>query len=203
MTTALPRRTGLAAGLLLIACIVTACNSPKMSLQSMAQQPRYEAYEGGQGLPRSISAQPLVPGTVPRGHLADDTLLSTGRNPDGTPSAVFPFAVTAEDMAAGRRGYGDFCVPCHDAAGTGQGMVVALGYSPPPSLHEERLRQAPPGQLFAVITEGYGQMPSYAEQIGVRERWQIVAYLRALQLSQNGTLDDVPTAERSALEAAP
>jgi mono/diheme cytochrome c family protein len=182
---------------------VAGCGSPKLSLQAMAQQPRYEAYEGGADLPRSISAQPLLPGTVPRGYLADDALLTTGRTPDGAPSEVFPFAITAADLAAGRRGYDSYCVPCHDAAGTGEGMVVQLGYSPPPSLHLARLREAPAGHFFVVMTEGYGQMPAYAEQIGLRERWQIVAYVRALQLSQRATLDAVPVEDRSALEASP
>jgi mono/diheme cytochrome c family protein len=192
-----------AAGLAALALTGAGCGNPKLSVQAMAQQPRYEALEGAPELPEAQSAQPLVPGTVPRGYLADDTLLATGRNPDGTPSAVFPFAITAEDLARGQRGFNDFCVPCHDAAGTGQGNVVLHGYSPPPSLHVERLREAPAGHFFTVITEGHGQMPSYAEQIGVRERWEIVAYVRALQLSQNGTLDDVPAAERGVLEAAP
>jgi mono/diheme cytochrome c family protein len=203
MTRAGLHRAALAGGLAALALMAAGCGSPKLSAQAMAQQPRFEALEGAPELREAQSAQPLVPGTVPRGYLADDTLLTTGRNPDGTPSDGFPFTLTAEDLTEGQRAYNDYCVPCHDAAGTGQGMVVQLGYSPPPSLHADRLRAAPAGHFFVVMTEGHGQMPSYAEQIDARTRWQIVAYVRALQLSQNATLDDVPAAERAELEATP
>jgi hypothetical protein len=104
----------------------------------------------------------------------------------------FPLEVTAGFVEHGRERYLIFCVVCHDPLGTGQGKVVERGYTRPPSYHIERLRRAPVGRLFAVVTEGYGSMPSYAEQISVRDRWAIAAYVRALQLSQHFPVEDVP-----------
>jgi mono/diheme cytochrome c family protein len=104
----------------------------------------------------------------------------------------FPFPITPEIMDHGRNRYMIYCVLCHDAAGTGRGKIVERGYTRPPSYHIDRLRQAPVGHLFRVITQGYGSMPSYAAQIPARDRWAIVAYVRALQLSQHYPLDKLP-----------
>jgi mono/diheme cytochrome c family protein len=98
---------------------------------------------------------------------------------------VFPFPITERIVEHGYQRYMIYCVVCHDPLGTGHGKIVERGYTPPPSYHNDRLRRAPPGYLFAVISEGYGSMPSYAAQIPPRDRWAIVAYLRALQASQH------------------
>ncbi len=191
-------------GSLLLLLCVTAC-SPKMSWQVMAQQPRAEPYENSRFFPNGSSAQPLVEGVVARGTLSDDELLNTGRQ-DGELSEAFPFVVDAAALERGRERYNIFCTPCHDAAGMGSGMAVRRGYTPPPPLHSERLRAAPAGYFFDVITNGFGAMPSYADQVPPLDRWAIVAYVRALQLSQNAALEDVPPAERDSLaapEAAP
>src|SRR5205085_3233880 len=100
----------------------------------------------------------------------------------------------------GQERYMIFCVVCHDPLGTGQGKIVERGYTPPPSFHIARLRQAPVGHFFDVITNGYGSMPEYRAQVPPRDRWAIVAYIRALQRSQHATLKDVPPAERPKLE---
>ena len=100
---------------------------------------------------------------------------------------MFPFPVDDAVMARGRERYDIFCSPCHGRTGDGDGMVVQRGYRRPPSFHIDRLRQAPPGHFFDVITNGFGAMPDYAAQIPVRDRWAIVAYIRALQLSQHAT----------------
>ena len=97
----------------------------------------------------------------------------------------FPIAVNEPMIEHGYNRYMIYCVVCHDPLGTGHGRIIERGYTPPPSLHIERLRNAPPGRLFAVVTEGYGSMPSYAGQISPEDRWAIVAYVRALQLSQH------------------
>jgi mono/diheme cytochrome c family protein len=97
----------------------------------------------------------------------------------------FPFPMTKEVLEHGRDRYTIYCVVCHDALGTGRGKIVERGYTQPPSYHIERLRNAPPGYLFAVMTEGYGSMPSYEAQVPVRDRWAIAGYLRALQASQH------------------
>ena len=104
----------------------------------------------------------------------------------------FPLPVTAEVVRHGRDRYTIYCAVCHDAAGTGRGKIVERGYTPPPSYHIERLRLAPVGYFFRVATEGYGSMPSYSAQIPPRDRWAIVAYIRALQLSRRFPVDDLP-----------
>jgi hypothetical protein len=103
-------------------------------------------------------------------------------------------------LLRGQERYEIFCSPCHDRVGTGQGMIVRRGYRPPPSYHIDRLRTAPPGYFFDVISHGFGAMQDYAEQVPPDDRWAIVAYIRALQLSQNAKLADVPERERQSLE---
>jgi mono/diheme cytochrome c family protein len=98
---------------------------------------------------------------------------------------TFPFPVTEQVVRQGRDRFMIYCVVCHDPLGTGRGMIVERGYTPPPSYHIERLRQAPVGHFFDVITRGYGSMPDYHEQVPPRERWAIIAYIRALQKSQH------------------
>jgi cytochrome c553 len=139
-----------------------------------------------------------VAGTVARGQLRDDELLYTGRV-DGRYSEVFPFPIDRAVLERGRQRFNIYCSVCHDQLGNGQGMIVQRGFRPPPSLHEERLRKAPPGLLFDVITNGFGVMWSYADRIETRDRWAIAAYIQALQLSQNARIEDLPEAERSRL----
>jgi mono/diheme cytochrome c family protein len=114
----------------------------------------------------------------------------------------FPFPITETVLERGRVQYDVFCAVCHDAAGTGTGMIVRRGYTRPPSYHVPRLRQAPVGYLFDVVTNGFGAMPDYAAQIDVADRWAIVAYVRVLQRSRNATIEDVPAALREQLEGS-
>jgi mono/diheme cytochrome c family protein len=116
---------------------------------------------------------------------------------------TFPFPVTEEVLALGQNRYMIYCVVCHDVLGTGQGIVVERGYTPPPSFHISRLREARVGHFFQAITEGYGSMPSYRKQVPPRDRWAIVAYVRALQLSQHFAEADLPDDLRQALAQAP
>ena len=106
-----------------------------------------------------------------------------------------------EVLERGQDRYNIYCAPCHDRVGTGQGMIVRRGYRAPPSYHIDRLRSASVGHFFQVITRGFGVMPDYAAQIPPQDRWAIIAYIRALQLSQNAKLADVPETERRQLEA--
>ncbi len=114
-----------------------------------------------------------------------------------------PFPVTADVMARGQQRYNIYCTPCHSEVGDGNGMIVQRGYKRPPSYHSERLRKAPIGYFFDVMTNGFGAMPDYAEQITPRDRWAIAAYIRALQLSQGATRADVPSGEQVASEPPP
>jgi mono/diheme cytochrome c family protein len=114
---------------------------------------------------------------------------------------TFPFPITREVLERGRERFNIFCSPCHDRTGYGHGTVVGRGYAVPPSYHIERLRRAAPGYFFDVITNGFGAMPDHRDQVPVRDRWAIAAYLRALQTSQNARPEDVPAGALLRLEA--
>jgi mono/diheme cytochrome c family protein len=156
----------------------------------MHDQPKYTPYKPSDFFADQRSARPLVEGTVAQGSLHDDELLYAGRV-GGQPATVFPFAIDEAAMLRGRERYNIYCSPCHGLSGEGDGMVVQRGYRRPPSFHDDRLRQAPPGQIFDIVTNGFGAMPDYAAQIPVRDRWLIAAYLRALQLSQHAPVAEL------------
>jgi mono/diheme cytochrome c family protein len=168
--------------------------------QDMHDAPRYDPLESSAIFPNGASAQPLVEGTVARGFLADDELLNTGKV-SGQAVNEFPFAMTKADIDRGQQRFNIYCTPCHGRTGEGNGMVVQRGYRQPPSYHTDRLRQAPAGYFFDVMTNGFGVMPDYRAQVTVEDRWRIVAYIRALQLSHQGTVADVPAADRARLES--
>ena len=163
-------------------------------------QPKYEALEASSFFPDGRASQQLVPGTVARGQLREDAHLYEGKV-NGKPAETFPFPVTLETLRRGQERYNIYCTPCHDRVGNGEGIVVRRGFRRPPSYHIDRLRQAHPGYFYDVITNGFGAMQDYSAQIQVRDRWAIVAYVRALQLSQNAVLSDVPEVERKSLQA--
>jgi mono/diheme cytochrome c family protein len=137
------------------------------------------------------SARPIIPTTVARGHLDADTYFYTGKigSNDGD---YLPFPVTPEVMTRGQQRFNIYCSPCHGEAGDGNGMIVQRGYKRPPSYHIERLRKAPIGYFFDVMSNGFGAMPDYSEQVAPADRWAIAAYIRALQLSQDATTADLP-----------
>ena len=164
----------------------------------MHTQPKYKPLEQSSFFDDGRSARPVVPGTVARGHLRIDEHLYTGRI-SGALADTFPFPVTRQDLDRGRERYNIYCSPCHDYAGSGRGMIVQRGFPPPPSYHTDRLRQAPVGHFFEVMTKGYGTMFSYADRVSPEDRWRIAAYIRALQLSQGATMNDVPPEERQQL----
>ena len=142
------------------------------------------------------SARPLVEGTVARGQLREDTYFYTGKN-GSTPGDVMPFPVTKEVLERGQERYNIYCAPCHSRVGDGNGFIPSRGFTRvPPSYHIPRLQKAPVGYFFDVITNGFGIMPDYASQISPEDRWKIVAYIRALQLSQNATASDIPPGQK-------
>ena len=134
-----------------------------------------------------------------RGHLNDDAAFYTGKGPDGKPLDTFPFPITKDVILRGQQRFNIYCTPCHDRLGSGNGMIVRRGYRHPPSYHIDRLRQVPNGYIYDVITNGFGAMPDYAAQISPHDRWAIVAYIRALQLSQHASINDVPAEARGQL----
>lgn len=159
--------------------------------QDMHDQPKYTPLRASTFWADGSSARPLVEGTVARGTLQDDAAFFTGRM-GGEPVRDLPFPVTAEVLDRGEERYNIFCAPCHDRTGEGRGMIVQRGYRQPPSFHIERLRQAEAGHFFDVMTNGFGAMPDYRAPISPRDRWNIVAYIRALQLSQHAATADIP-----------
>jgi mono/diheme cytochrome c family protein len=167
--------------------------------QDMHDQPKYIPLREATFFSDDRSARPLVPGTVARGQLHEDALLYTGKV-NGADATEFPFPIDDAVMARGQERFNIYCSPCHGRTGTGDGMVVRRGYRRPPSYLDDRLRNAPVGHFFDVISNGFGAMPDYAAQISVHDRWAIIAYVRALQLSANATIDDVPADQRGKMQ---
>jgi hypothetical protein len=161
--------------------------------QDMALQPKYRPLEPSESFADGRSERPLIEGTVSRNALDDDAMMVPKE------SNSFPLPVTAELLHRGQERYGIFCTPCHGAQGDGNGMIVMRGMKHPPSYHEARLRQVTNGYIFDVITNGFGAMLNYSAQIPVRDRWAIVAYVRALQLSRNAKVSELPADVRERL----
>ncbi|MGB8116746.1 MAG: cytochrome c [Candidatus Sulfotelmatobacter sp.] len=158
----------------------------------MQVQPKQSPFVRSDFFPDQRSERPLVEGTVARGQLHENAYLYTGKI--GTTFGDYmPFPLTKEALERGQQRYNIYCSPCHSMLGDGKGFVPSRGFSRmPPSYHTPELEKAPLGQLFDVITHGFGIMPDYRSQIAPEDRWKIVAYVRALQLSQNATKADVP-----------
>jgi len=165
----------------------------------MHVQPKYKPLAPTDFFGDGRAARPVVTGTVARGQLRLDEHLYTGKV-DGLLVTTFPFAITRADLERGQERFTIYCTPCHDATGHGRGMIVLRGFPPPPSYHIQRLREAPVGHFFDVITNGLGNMYGYAARITPEDRWRIIAYIRALQLSQAATLNALSAAERTELE---
>lgn len=187
--------------------------------QDMHDQPKYRPLRPSPLFSDRRSARPLPPGTIPQGGLQEDVEYYTGKiaprpgamrqvsaagaeDPYADFVKEFPIPITREVLERGRERFNFFCTPCHGYTGAGNGMIVQRGLSKPPSFHDPRLQQAPVGHYFDVITNGFGAMYSYAQRIPVRDRWAIIAYIRALQLSQSATVADVPPNVRARLEQA-
>ena len=157
----------------------------------MHDQAKYEPFESSTFFSNGTSARPLVEGTVARGELRDNKVFFTGLTEDDRFADELPMELSPELLARGRNRFEAFCAPCHGRVGNGQGMVVQRGFKHPNSFHEERLRRSNVGYFFSVITNGFGEMSSYASQLEPQDRWAIAAYIRALQLSQNAPVDDL------------
>jgi len=174
----------------------------------MHDQPKFVPLRESTFFSDARSARPIVAGTVARGQLHEDSLLYTGKvngpggpgSPGSSDATLFPFAIDEKVIARGRERYDIYCAPCHGRTGVGDGMIVRRGYRRPPTFHQDRLREAPVGHFFDVITNGFGAMPDYATQIRAEDRWAIIAYVRALQLSEHAAIGDVPPDRRGELD---
>jgi mono/diheme cytochrome c family protein len=171
--------------------VVALCLALGGCRQDMHDQPKYRGLRASAFFADGSSARPLVEGTVARGTLQEDEAFFTGKVNNVTVKDL-PFAVDAALINRGQERFNIYCSPCHGRTGAGNGMVVQRGYRQPPSYHIDRLRQADAGYFFDVITNGFGVMPDYRAQVAPRDRWAIVAYIRALQLSQHAAAADVP-----------
>lgn len=212
------RRNGLKGRRFAISTLIVGLGLTLGCRQDMHDQAKYEPLEANPLFANDMASRPLVANTVPRGFLRDDTAFYTGLDDSRQPLDAFPMKALRERwpqgetlsdtemnralLLRGKKRFDTFCAPCHDSVGTGNGAIVQRGYKRPPSLHEDRLREALPGYFVNVMTEGFGQMSSYAPQISPQDRWAVAAYIRALQLSQNARLAELPPAvERSFHEA--
>lgn len=205
-------------GVFVFGVVLTGCR------QDMHNQPKFIPLRSSEFFPDHRSARYPVEGTIPQlcpagakpdsalcidakedaAQLDPDSYFLTGRHNGGVlgndlPAPMSP-AELHEFLKRGQERYNIYCTPCHSLIGDGNGMIVQRGYKRPPSFHEERLRQAPLGHFFDVMSNGFGAMPDYAAQIRPEDRWAIAAYIRALQLSQNAADKDVADADRSKLQ---
>jgi hypothetical protein len=167
--------------------------------QEMYDQPRGDTFEATPLFDNGTWARTPPPQTIPRDAILTDDVLLTGKRGTNLANA-FPFRIERRHLERGRESYDVYCRPCHGATGDGNGIIPQRGFPAPPSFHETRLRSAPVGHFYDVIGNGFGVMYSYASRVPVTNRWEIAAYIRALQLSRNARLEDVPPEDRVALD---
>ena len=177
----------------IVACV---CNlllaASGCDMLDMYDEPRFEPLEASTFFDDGTSARPLVAGTVARGELREDEAFYSGKV-DGKYVTELPVELDRELLTHGQERFNIYCSPCHGRVGDGNGMIVKRGFRKPPSfVSTDRLLNSPVGHFYDVMSNGFGAMPSYASRVEPHDRWAIVGYIRALQRSQNGSLDDVP-----------
>ncbi len=170
--------------------------------QNMHNQAKAKTYQESDFFSDGVEARPLPAHTVARGELREDTVFYTGLSEAGELATAPPMSVTRDLLARGQDQYNVFCAPCHGRQGDGKGMIVERGFKQPVSFHDVRLRNSPLGYYVNNITEGFGQMPSYAAQIPPADRWAIASYIRVLQYAQNAQVTDLSAAEKQRLDEA-
>ena len=218
-------RTGATRVLFLLLLLTAHCSLLTGCRRDMQDQPKTIAYRENSFFKDGTGSRPLVEGTVPRGYLRQEREFYTGKKagvaPKATPQTqtaatqsastnpmtlypddveTIPMLITKADLDRGQERYDIYCSACHGMTGYGDGIVARRGFNKPSpaNYHQDRLRQAPAGHFFDVMTNGWGAMPSYASQISVEDRWKIIAYLRALQLSQMQASGGSPTVREGA-----
>jgi mono/diheme cytochrome c family protein len=194
---------------LLVALCVGACRGqpseePPVHINpNMDSQPRYDPQAESKFFTDRATMRRPVQGTVARGRLEDDDAFYRGLGPSGAPLDRMPVPITAELLRRGQERYNIFCTPCHDQTGSGQGTVAQRGYIGIRNLLDDYTRKLPDGQVYSAIAHGVRTMPSYGTQVPPEDRWAIVAYVRALEVSTTASLDDVPQERRSSLSLEP
>jgi mono/diheme cytochrome c family protein len=169
--------------------------------QNMHNQHKLEPYESSDFFADGQGSRQTPAGTVPRHAFGENVAPYTGLTETPSASAASAPTITMQMLRRGQERYNIFCSPCHGRTGDGLGMIVRRGYKQPPSFHEPRLRSAPAEHFVTTVTEGFGVMPPYAEEVSLPDRWAIAAYIRALQYSQNARLAEIPANRRQAVES--
>ena len=185
----------IAAGLLVVAPL-SGCR------QNMHNQAKAKTYRESDFFADGVEARPLPAHTVARGELREDAVFYTGLSAEGELANVPPMPVGREFLVRGQERFNVYCAPCHGRLGDGHGMIVQRGFKQPVSFHDERLRNSPLGYFVNNMTEGFGQMPSYAAQIPPADRWAIASYIRVLQYAENAQVADLDPAEKQKLDEA-
>lgn len=175
-------------------------NTPIHLNPNMDRQQKYLPQSESKFFVDGMTMRKPVAGTVARGELHEDNAYWRGRDDIDSVIAKIPIPVTMQLIERGQQRFNIYCSPCHGRTGDGRGIVVQRGLLPPPSFHDERLRKVGDGHIFDVISNGIRNMPSYRAQIPVDDRWAIVSYFRALQRSQNASINDVPAEMRGAIK---
>ncbi len=175
--------------------ILTACH------RNMQEQPKFLPDQQNHDFPNEQVDRKPVEHTVPRGHVDDGSVFYTGQT-GNVLATTFPMPVTLDLVKQGQEAFNINCSVCHGRDGYGEGIVVQRGFPQPPSFHSERLRNAPVGHFFQVITQGYGVMYPFGSRITPEDRWAIISYIRALQLSQNAKADQMELSDKTQLEKA-
>lgn len=191
----------LALMVLVIGCQGRPSSKPPIHIvPNMDNQPRFNAQSKNDFFENNSSMRMPVPGTVARGFLREDDALYRGRNEDSSFIDYNPIELNATNLQRGKERYNIYCVACHGGVGDGRSVMAEKGFPPPASYHTDLMRNQLEGYYFDVITNGIRNMPAHGKQISVEDRWKIIHYLRALQLSQYATIDAVPSSERSKLK---
>ncbi len=184
------------AALAALAVLSTGCR------QDMFEQPKFKPLDEDRFFTDGRSARPIPAGTLRYGETDQSEAMAQGTQ-NGVFVATIPVPVNETLLKRGQERFDIYCSPCHGRTGDGHGMINKRGFLQPADLNSERVRNAPPGYIYAVIAHGYGSMPDYAYQVALRDRWAIVAYIRALEASRGATLADVPPERRAELEKIP
>jgi len=185
-------------GVALLALSLAAMGCSRLDMQD---QPKYRPQRPSDFFADGRSERQPVEGTIARGALNEDAAFYTGKDAAGKEIEAFPIAVDKAVIERGQQRYDIYCTPCHGRIGNGLGMIVRRGFKQPPSYHIDRLRNAPVGHFYDVISNGYGAMQDYAVQLQPRDRWAVVAYIRALQLSENTNINDLSADARARVPA--
>jgi mono/diheme cytochrome c family protein len=185
-----------------LAVVLLSLAAAGCSRLDMQDQPKYRPQRPSDFFADGRSERPEIAGTIARGALDEDTAFYEGKDASGKDIDTFPIPIDKAVLQRGQGRFDIYCSPCHGRIGNGLGMIVRRGFKQPPSYHIDRLRNAPVGHFYDVISNGYGAMQDYSVQLQPRDRWAVIAYIRALQYSENANINDLPAEARARVPGA-